>query len=53
MKPLMVCFCEQPIGSAHVSKARALQWAQLDLLGTAAFEHPFFGAPFIPVGRWQ
>lgn len=34
------------------SKAKALQQAQVDLLKTKRFEHPFYWAAFILVGNW-
>lgn len=34
------------------SKAKALQQAQIDLLKTKRFEHPFYWAAFILVGNW-
>jgi CHAT domain-containing protein len=51
-KTLMVRFYEQLI-SGKSSKAKALQQAQLDLIGSRTFDHPFFWAPFILVGSWQ
>jgi CHAT domain-containing protein len=51
-KMLMVRFYEQLI-SGKASKAKALQQAQLQLIGNQSFEHPFFWAPFILVGSWQ
>jgi CHAT domain-containing protein len=50
---LMVRFYQQLTGRPGVSKAVALQRAQLDLLASGSFEHPFFWAPFILVGSWQ
>jgi CHAT domain-containing protein len=35
------------------SKAEALRRAQLELLNTAEFSHPFFWAPFVLIGNWQ
>ncbi|MFZ6656679.1 CHAT domain-containing protein [Undibacterium sp. TJN19] len=35
-----------------VSKAQALQKAQLELLSNESFNHPFYWAPFIMVGSW-
>jgi CHAT domain-containing protein len=36
-----------------MSKVKALQKAQLDLMHRAKFRHPFYWAPFILVGNWQ
>ena len=36
-----------------ISKAQALQKAQLQLLQSKQFKHPFFWAPFILVGEWH
>ncbi len=36
----------------HVSKAQAVREAQLALLQSQEFSHPFFWAPFILVGNW-
>jgi len=51
-KMLMVRFYGQLI-DGKASKAKALQQAQLQLLASGTFEHPFFWAPFILVGNWQ
>lgn len=36
----------------HLSKAEALRRAQLELLRSEAFAHPFYWAPFLLVGNW-
>lgn len=36
----------------HVSKAEAVREAQLALIHSQEFNHPFFWAPFILVGNW-
>ena len=36
-----------------LSKAQALQRAQLELLENPSYGHPFYWAPFILVGSWQ
>jgi CHAT domain-containing protein len=51
-KTLMVRFYEQ-LTSGKSSKAKALQQAQLHLIASSSFAHPFFWAPFILVGSWQ
>ncbi len=51
-KTLMVRFYEQ-LTTGKSSKAKALQQAQLDLISSRSFDHPFFWAPFILVGSWQ
>jgi CHAT domain-containing protein len=35
-----------------ISKVEALRQAQLSLLNSQEFSHPFFWAPFILVGNW-
>jgi CHAT domain-containing protein len=52
-KTLMVRFYELMLTSGGSSKAKALQRAQLELIGSRSFDHPFFWAPFILVGSWQ
>jgi CHAT domain-containing protein len=37
---------------SDVSKARALQEAQLDLLDDPRFNHPSYWAPFLLIGNW-
>jgi len=37
----------------NLSKAKALQQAQLGLIHDKKFGHPFYWAPFIIVGNWQ
>ena len=41
------------LGAGKTGKAKALQQAQLQLIGNRSFDHPFFWAPFILVGSWQ
>jgi len=36
-----------------ISKAEALREAQLKLLGSEEFNHPFFWTPFVLVGNWS
>jgi CHAT domain-containing protein len=38
--------------SPNISKAKALQKAQIDLLNSEEFNHPFYWSPFILVGNW-
>jgi CHAT domain-containing protein len=38
--------------NSDVSKARALQEAQLDLLDDPRFNHPSYWAPFLLIGNW-
>ncbi|MBD3562848.1 CHAT domain-containing protein, partial [Planktothrix sp. FACHB-1355] len=40
------------LGQPHVTKAEALRRAQLSLLKTPQFEHPFYWSPFVLVGNW-
>lgn len=35
-----------------LTKARAIQYAQQQLIQTPAFQHPFYWAPFVLVGNW-
>jgi len=42
----------QTLTSAHPSKARALQQAQIELIRKREFSHPFFWAPFVLIGNW-
>ena len=36
-----------------ISKAEALRQAQLSLLRSSQYQHPFYWAPFVLVGNWQ
>jgi CHAT domain-containing protein len=38
--------------TSHLSKAEALRQAQIELLRSDEFSHPFFWAPFLLVGNW-
>lgn len=51
-KTLMVGFYES-MGKSGITKAKALQQAQLALLANKSTGHPFFWAPFILVGSGQ
>jgi CHAT domain-containing protein len=51
-KTLMVGFYES-MAKGEVTKAKALQQAQLALLKNKSMDHPFFWAPFILVGSGQ
>lgn len=42
----------ETLSREHVSKVRALQKAQVELLGARATSHPFFWAPFVLIGNW-
>jgi CHAT domain-containing protein len=37
----------------NISKAMALQEAQLKLLHNELYQHPFFWAPYVLIGNWQ
>ena len=50
-KTLMVRFYEL-LTTGEMTKAQALQRAQLELIRNPSFDHPFFWAPFILVGSW-
>lgn len=39
-------------GAAKLTKAQALQQAQVDLLQSGSYSSPFFWAPFVLVGDW-
>ncbi len=49
---LIVEFYRQFRGTASLTKAKALRQAQLSLLTTAAYRHPYYWAPFILIGNW-
>lgn len=40
------------LNSSDISKAKALQKAQIDLIKTKEFNHPFYWSAFILVGNW-
>jgi CHAT domain-containing protein len=40
------------LNSSDISKAKALQMAQLELIKTEEFNHPFYWSAFILVGNW-
>jgi CHAT domain-containing protein len=39
-------------GSPGLSKARALQLAQVSLLGDRRYRHPCYWAPYLIIGNW-
>ena len=41
-----------PLGLSHPNKAEALRQAQLSLIESEDFNHPFYWAPFVLVGNW-
>jgi CHAT domain-containing protein len=47
----MVSFYQE-LARPQITKAEALQKAQLQLLKTPQFRHPFYWAPFVLVGNW-
>jgi CHAT domain-containing protein/predicted negative regulator of RcsB-dependent stress response len=51
-KTLMVRFYEL-LAKEGLSKGKALQRAQAELLANPTFQHPFYWAPFILVGDWK
>ena len=42
----------QAINQPNVSKAQALRQAQLSLLHSSQYQHPYYWAPFVLVGNW-
>jgi len=48
---LMVKFY-QSIQKANTSRASALREAQLSLLQSSAYQHPYYWSPFVLVGNW-
>jgi CHAT domain-containing protein len=50
-KTLMVRFYEL-FATAGMSKTKALQRAQVEMIQNGSFDHPFYWAPFILVGGW-
>ena len=36
----------------NTSKAQALRQAQLELINSNRFSHPFYWAPFVMIGNW-
>ncbi len=51
-KELMLDFYENLRDGNH-DKLEALRQAQISLLGSGKFDHPFFWAPFILIGDWR
>lgn len=43
----------QALSQSGVSKVEALRQAQLSLLRSSQYQHPFYWAPFVLVGNWQ
>ena len=43
----------EALSQSGVSKAEALRQAQLSLLRSPQYQHPFYWAPFVLVGNWQ
>jgi len=41
------------IGQLQMGRAEALRQAQLSLLRSSEFSHPYYWAPFVLVGNWQ
>ncbi len=50
-KELMVKYYQGVLGKQ--GRSQALREAQLEMLATAGYEHPFFWASFIPSGDWR
>jgi CHAT domain-containing protein len=40
------------LGDATLSKAKALQRAQLSILNDERYSHPCYWAPFLVIGNW-
>lgn len=49
---LMVGFYRQLIQNPGISKAKALQIAQIELSKQSQYQHPFYWASFVLVGNW-
>jgi CHAT domain-containing protein/tetratricopeptide (TPR) repeat protein len=49
---LMVGFYRQLIQNPGISKAKALQTAQIELSKQPKYQHPFYWASFVLVGNW-
>lgn len=49
---LMVGFYKQLIQNPGISKAKALQIAQIELSKQPRYQHPFYWASFVLVGNW-
>ncbi|MGB5962317.1 MAG: CHAT domain-containing protein [Coleofasciculaceae cyanobacterium] len=49
---LMVGFYQQLIQNPGISKAKALQIAQIELSKQPKYQHPFYWASFVLVGNW-
>jgi len=50
---LMLHFYQQLKRDKFSGKAKALQSAQLKLIGSAEFKHPYYWAPFALMGDWR
>jgi CHAT domain-containing protein/Tfp pilus assembly protein PilF len=49
---LLITHFYENLKDSHLSKARALQKAQLTLLADPRFHHPSYWAPFLLIGNW-
>ena len=48
---LMSAFYEE-LSSAELSKAEALRRAQIKILQTPEYSHPYYWSPFVLIGNW-
>jgi len=49
----MKSFYRGMLGSAHLSPAAALRRAQITMLTSGHFRHPYYWAAFIAQGEWH
>ncbi|MEO1297930.1 MAG: CHAT domain-containing protein [Cyanobacteria bacterium J06636_16] len=49
---LIASFYEQIANQSNISKANAIREAQISLLESSEYSHPYYWAPFVLIGNW-